>query len=84
MMIATLAEVNTRLRNIFGSITGTSARLVLTTKAVAATAAAIQLATILPEPHPQLEPFKRPSEIAATVRMIITLPNRSGMRVVRS
>ncbi len=84
MTMATFAELNTRLRNIFGSITGTAARLVLTRKATAAATATTQLPMTLTDPHPQSGPLSRPSEIAPMLTTIMRLPNRSGMRVVRS
>ena len=84
MTMAMFEALNTRLRNIFRSITGTAARLVLTTKATAAATAATQLPMILADPHPQEDPLSKPREMAPMVTTIMRLPSRSGMRVVRS
>ena len=84
MTMAMFEALNTRLRNIFRSITGTAARLVLTTKATAAATATTQLPMILADPHPQEGPLSKPREMAPMVTTIMRLPKRSGIRVVRS
>src|ERR1017187_9724239 len=83
MTMAMFEALNTRLRNIFRSITGTAARLVLTTKATAAATAATQLPMILADPHPQLAPLSKPREMAPMVTTIMRLPGQPGAQRVR-
>ena len=54
MTIETFAELNTRLRNIFGSTTGTCARPVLITTTTVATTATAQLAMMRQFAQPQV------------------------------
>jgi hypothetical protein len=82
--IVTFAALNTRLRNICGSMTGTGARRVLITNPTAETTARAQLAMMRPFPQPHVCPLMRPKEMAPIVRITITVPTRSGILAEKS